>query len=680
MSAISSNGTGGGLWGSGSSWAGGFVPVEGDTVTIVGGDTITIDQNITVGDDTTTPAVDILSGGSFDWDNASDATITFKGDFYVRNGGTVNFDGTTNQQYSLTVKLNYSASLATNKYRCKLEAGATLISNGYDKIRSFDMLSVDASSGQDKINTLNDNSSNWNTNDSLIVTTTIKRSSGNGNDVRTISSFASNEITLNSNLTNTHLATYCYVGNLTRNIKWTSYNTTYASSIYCLANHPTISIVWTEFYGIGNPSSAGVISIGAYFPSLTMQNCSFHDIAYYVFAASSPIGNTADVYGNVIYGITGILLALARDSIVHDNLFVSLGTSSFGGIQVKIYNNKYIYFSNTSSHYNWAGGVSMEIYNNLFFACSGGIGNYQNYGLSNNVHNNEYYGLSGYTYYNAIAIGGEVYDETVGNTDFPCTTLVSIVSGGFINGLKYRNINGVWTTELSVASGLTSGSSINFSDINGTNRDFTVTDSGYIYRTGTGLADTTVRTAGGYAVRFESTSSTNELIWSQNIPTGNIQNKSMTVAVWCYINNAAYYAGTNQLPRLTINYDNGTTAYCQASSTAGSWQLLFVTFTPTTTYGQITVTLSTMTDATTTNAYVYFDDYSVLYPAGVQLSLGAMDLWANGLPVTPTISTNLSAQDVWTSASTTDYGTNTMGNKLKVLKNPSYLVDGEIIV
>ena len=38
-------------------------------------------------------------------------------------------------------------------------------------------------------------------------------------------------------------------------------------------------------------------------------------------------------------------------------------------------------------------------------------------------------------------------------------------------------------------------------------------------------------------------------------------------------------------------------------------------FTPTTSYGRIKATLSIETDALGTDAQVYWDDYSVLYPA-----------------------------------------------------------------
>lgn len=211
----------------------------------------------------------------------------------------------------------------------------------------------------------------------------------------------------------------------------------------------------------------------------------------------------------------------------------------------------------------------------------------------------------------------------------------------------------------------------------GTNVDIVVKQAGYRLRTGTGLTDTTSHN-GGYASRFQSISSEVPLSWTFDVPTGNIQNKTMTVAVWCKINSANYYSGTYQLPRLSITYDNETTVYSQALPTT-DWQLLSCTFTPATTFGQISVMLSTMTDQLTSNAYVYFDDFSVLYPAGVQLNLGSMDIWADGNPVTPPISTSLSALDVWTASILTNYGANTFGEFIKALTGGGGTINPEDI-
>ena len=191
------------------------------------------------------------------------------------------------------------------------------------------------------------------------------------------------------------------------------------------------------------------------------------------------------------------------------------------------------------------------------------------------------------------------------------------------------------------------GSKMRFQNYNQTaNYDFTAMTYGTITRTGTGLADTTVRTAGGFAMRFEPTYSPNLMHWEQNIPTGNIQNKTMTVSLWVKINNSAYWAGTHTKPTLTIDYDNGTTITSVATAST-SWQQLAVTFTPTTTYGQIEMKVTGATDATGTNRYFYVDDVNIAYPAGVAIDLGNLDLWAEGLPVAPAIATVPSLGGVW---------------------------------
>jgi hypothetical protein len=112
-----------------------------------------------------------------------------------------------------------------------------------------------------------------------------------------------------------------------------------------------------------------------------------------------------------------------------------------------------------------------------------------------------------------------------------------------------------------------------------------------------------------------------------------------------------------------VRYDNATDAYAEAVAGTG-WQLLSVTFTPTTSYGQVTVTISGRTDATGSDAYFYADDMAVLLPAGYKLDLGGLDLWADALPITPPIATVLSANDVWTAATSTLTGAGTIGKFL----------------
>jgi len=256
---------------------------------------------------------------------------------------------------------------------------------------------------------------------------------------------------------------------------------------------------------------------------------------------------------------------------------------------------------------------------------------------------------------------------------------IAIKPGVYIDA-EMVNPTGITTVDYAFQSILLTGSNLKYTSYNGTtNDDRGVLQYGYFQKTGTGLSDTTAHTAGGFAMRFQPTSSTSNLTWTFKVPTGNIQNRTMMVGVWVNVSSATYYAGTHQMPRLNVNYDNGTTVYSQAAQQTG-WQYLFVSFTPTTTYGQLTVSISGRTDATGSNAYFYIDDFSILYPAGYQLNLGAMDLWANALPITPPIATNLSALDVWSASNAISYGSSTMGDTVRVLKNPSLIIDGELIV
>lgn len=205
----------------------------------------------------------------------------------------------------------------------------------------------------------------------------------------------------------------------------------------------------------------------------------------------------------------------------------------------------------------------------------------------------------------------------------------------------------------------------NFNSVLNDNREYQA--YGEIFSTGTGLSDTTSHN-GGFAMRFSS-SLLGNVRFSQKIPTGNIQSKDMIVGVWVNISSSNYWSSTHTMPRLTVTYDGGTIAYSQASQITG-WQYIYVPFTPATTSGIIEVVFTTNTIATGSNSYVYFDDFSALYPAGYQLNLGNMDLWFEGAPVTPMLATNLAAADVWNYATAGLTAPGTTGKTLVDAGNP----------
>ena len=224
----------------------------------------------------------------------------------------------------------------------------------------------------------------------------------------------------------------------------------------------------------------------------------------------------------------------------------------------------------------------------------------------------------------------------------------------------FKNDTGITTFEDTFLPDMIVGGRYGFVNFNGV-----AGDDRMVYTYGKTKRDTTVvHTAGGSSFRFEPVNPDNRFDFSFDVPTGNIQNKTMTVAIWVKIGASAYYAGTHNMPRLKVTYD-GTSVMYSTSAQSTDWQLLSCTFTPTTTTGKITVMLSGLTDATGTDRYFNWDDISILYPAGYKLDLGGLDIWDNALPVLPPIATVMSANDVWLVSIETFTTAGTAGKQLK---------------
>jgi hypothetical protein len=247
-----------------------------------------------------------------------------------------------------------------------------------------------------------------------------------------------------------------------------------------------------------------------------------------------------------------------------------------------------------------------------------------------------------------------------------------IDAGAYVSAV-FKNCNGITTKSYADLTYTTDGtklSFVNYEDV--ANADFSETTWGIFTRTGGNLTDTTTHTVGSdkYAIRFQNSIQGVPLEWISSVPTGDIQNKELVIGVWCKINSANYYSASYTKPRLTVSYDDGASnSYTEASNTT-DWQFLIVRVTPTTTFGQVTVTMQSDTDQAGSDAYVYYDDASVFYPPGVQLSLGGFDLWSNGYPIVPFIATNVNASDVWSYPKASATASGSMG-EMEVITNQS---------
>jgi len=334
----------------------------------------------------------------------------------------------------------------------------------------------------------------------------------------------------------------------------------------------------------------------------------------------------------------------------------------------------------------WMGGLNSRWYNIEIWGHGAGVGGdtgaIRVAAFINGTANNIKINSSGIAFnFEQININSTISNVTLGNEvantadiAFNDKSYTDITFKTVIGNPIFSDTLSGGTATAQVISRTVQGTQVKFENTNGTNIDYVRQTFGDIVRTGTGLADTIVHTAGGFALRFQPRSSAYTTYWTQNIPTGNIQNLTMTVGVWVKMNNAAYWAGSYQMPRLTVSYDNGASSNFVAAAQNTEWQFIFLAITPTTTFGQITFTVDGKTDAVGSNAYFYIDDFSAPLPQGSTLNLGKLDLFSNGLPVGPAnFATTVTAADVW-AADPTLFGASTVGDKVNKIKNDTALI------
>jgi len=173
------------------------------------------------------------------------------------------------------------------------------------------------------------------------------------------------------------------------------------------------------------------------------------------------------------------------------------------------------------------------------------------------------------------------------------------------------------------------------------------TEFGNFLKCGEGQTDTTKLGNNSYSLRFEPTIPGTNLEWSHKVPIGDIQEKTMAVMCKIKINHENYYKGSiYQLPRLEINFDDGSIAYASVSNSTEE-QTLIVPFIAYTDFPEITITISGHTDALGSERYFYVGDGQIFYPPAHSINTGSMDYWVNDMPLTPWMATNIQAADIW---------------------------------
>lgn len=604
MVAIASNGTGGGNYSAGASWAGGVAPGLGDTAQVLNGDTITIDAGFTVGDDTATPAMDILNGGALDWDNAGSDTCTFRGDVYVRTGGTLTLDGTVNGANILIWEFNDSAALANGKYGLVVEDNGIVDVDGFDKTRAWDMLSANATAGQLNVVTTNDNSAIWNVGDAFIVGS-MSENTKTGAETDTIGAFAGTTITkAGANYAFAHEQNVAFC-NLTRNIIFTDSNTAFRSFIQITNNTPgNVDFAWCAFEYIGSnlANKWGII--------ITIAD--YADFSYCIWLSGQrQISNGALTIDNCILasGVDRALSSLNSGSMTN-SVIIGCDNAPSSGVQLTVYTG--CHFANADGQYIGSGAAA-QYADCKFYGNGGRIRLAAVATLTDCTFDGEF-GL------NVVGAITRFIDCTFGtqvpNTaDVPQCDSIAIATG-------------VNTMVLDVT--VTTSIDNRFSAEDTSNNHKTWKVAGEYEK-----QNTVVRT-GTWAMLMSPSSAADPLIASSTVPAEN----GIQIVVSAYTRKNAAYGGAN-LPFLRLSGKGMTTDTDTMTDVDDTWQLLTVSGTPTSDGFALVEFVS---QSAGVGAAAYWDDVKMVYTA---IDTGSMDFWFEGDTPTVLMSTGLGAVDVW---------------------------------
>ena len=658
-------------------------PSSGDGLIFADGITYTIDQSQTWG--TIEGYTGYISNNTIvQWENppVSSYTLTLNVPIYLGAFGTINM-GTTgakipNAQIAIIDLTTAGAAIymPTAQFNGEYAITAAVKIYGEEQANVHAFVAADAAAGQAVVVTETDMSALWSAGDN--VTVIGKATAANDTTVYTISSISGTSVTLSANL-NFIVRTGAVILNRVKGILAgvKLYNSGAGTNRRLFSNNfqsgglLNLSGIWCYNCGIGG-ATVTANTVGRVWNKIFIDATQRNDsIActitnYGTFTGSSTIRDTISNLWH--YQRSSDLAAFLSCGTYCDvsNVFTrntSQATAiTIGGAGTTVTGMVFGGMNAGSTSFGMRLGGASNTYSNCLATgagqilfCSASASTFSTVRSDGGSHNIQ-----------ASGVGTTFTDCEFGAVLAATTSDVFAVTGAIIK-LIFNNCK-VGTTGVTNNTNMLPSSYLRFQTYNQTTNDHRGWETlGKYVSTGTSLTDTTVHTAGGFALRREPLSSTVNYDWEFDIPTGNIQNETKTIAVWCKINSATYYAGTHTNPTLTVNYDNGTTTTSPngVATNTTAWQLLSVTFTPATTYGQITITISGATDATTTNAYFYIDDFT-----GGSLVNGSLDLWGNALPISPVYSFLMQASDFWDAQSSAHVGTGTMGkimNKLLTL-------------
>jgi len=254
-----------GLSNAGATWVGGVVPVEGDTVTIALGHTVTITGTHIWGNDTATPA--LTYAGSCVFSTTANTDLTLKGTLINSGTAAVWRRGTIASPMpagiTSIIRTNYSAVLANNKYNITVGGSARFgewSECGATRNRQF-YVAAAISAGATSI-TVSD-ATGFKVGDIIFLEAT--NTTAAEREHRVLTSVAGNVVGWTTGLTNARLAG-AWGGNLSSNVLWQSFSGSFGAYVQVICQTTqaaaTINIKQVSYHGMYGQADVAGFSIG----------------------------------------------------------------------------------------------------------------------------------------------------------------------------------------------------------------------------------------------------------------------------------------------------------------------------------------------------------------------------------------------------------------------------------
>lgn len=235
-------------------------------------------------------------------------------------------------------------------------------------------------------------------------------------------------------------------------------------------------------------------------------------------------------------------------------------------------------------------------------------------------------------------------------------------ANAYVNFL-FNNCNFGSANTVSGQSLLSVVAEIKFHKFNQTTNDHRwYTKYGIARSTGSGLADTTVRTSGSLGLRIAPTDSTAGFTWQFNIPA----KANSIINFFAYLQKNAAFGTDDCTIELYLPGSTTPDDTTDLSDVTGSWQAASLSANYTSSIDSL-ATIKIIAKTATSAAYLYVDD---LFNGGNGVSttfdkVTGLDTWYEGKPIEIIGAQAISAADVWTFSTTNLTAPETTGKQLK---------------